>query len=188
MRDNPALGTGVHSRVASQSLTPELLASILERYPLSPEGVHGVAHWARVLENGLRLAETTGADRRVVELFAVFHDAQRRGEGRDRGHGQRGAELAGALRGSLFQLPDAAFGLLCRACAHHTDARWDEDPTVQTCWDADRLDLTRVGIQTDPRRLCTAAARAPEVLRWAGERAARWHRPAGVLGAWGLGG
>jgi len=48
--------------------------------------------------------------------------------------------------------------------------------------------LARVGIRTDPRRLCTAAARAPEVLRWAGERAARRQLPAGVLDAWGLGG
>ena len=40
----------------------------------------------------------------------------------------------------------------------------DADITVQTCWDADRLDLGRVGIRPDPRRLCTAAARNPRMI------------------------
>ena len=31
-------------------------------------------------------------------------------------------------------------------------------------WDADRLDLGRVGIRPAPKRLCTDAARAPEVV------------------------
>ena len=38
--------------------------------------------------------EATGADLRVVELFAIFHDACRTGEGVDHGHGRRAARLA----------------------------------------------------------------------------------------------
>jgi hypothetical protein len=34
-----------------------------------------------------------------------------------------------------------------------------DDPTVGACWDADRLDLPRVGVTVDPRLLSTAAAR-----------------------------
>jgi uncharacterized protein len=41
---------------------------------------------------------------------------------------------------------------------------------MQTCWDADRLDLGRVVIVLDPRHLCTAAAKGPEVLTWSDER------------------
>jgi uncharacterized protein len=41
------------------------------------------------------------------------------------------------------------------------------DVTVQTCWDADRLDLGRVGIRPVASRLCTPAARAPDVIAWA---------------------
>ena len=59
----------------------------------------------------------------------------------DDGHGQRGAELAAELRGTLFDLPDADFELLYEACARHTDGLTDADITIQTCWDADRLDL-----------------------------------------------
>jgi uncharacterized protein len=35
--------------------------TVLEDYALPWHGTHGVGHWARVLENGLRLAEVTGS-------------------------------------------------------------------------------------------------------------------------------
>ena len=74
-------------------VSKELIRSILGRYTLPLEGNHGVPHWARVLENGRRLLQVTGARRAVVELFAVFHDSQRINESIDDGHGRRGAEL-----------------------------------------------------------------------------------------------
>ena len=58
-------------------------------------------------------------------------------------------------------------GLLVVACQGHSDGQTHEDVTVSTCWDADRLDLGRVGIRPDPRRLCTAAARDPALIQWA---------------------
>ena len=39
-----------------------VIHAVLDEYVLPWHGDHGVAHWARVLENGLRLAEETGAD------------------------------------------------------------------------------------------------------------------------------
>jgi hypothetical protein len=36
---------------------PLVLQTVLEDYTLPINGDHGVSHWARVLENGLRLAE-----------------------------------------------------------------------------------------------------------------------------------
>jgi uncharacterized protein len=44
------------------------------------------------------------------------------------------------------------------------------DVTVLTCWDADRLDLGRVGIRPDPTYLCTAAARDTDMLTWSYRR------------------
>ena len=122
-----------------------LVSVILEGYPLPRDGTHGVGHWARVLENGLRLADGTGVNPEIVSLFAVFHDARRINEGVDHGHGGRGAELAAKLRSSLFHLPDDEFLLLRRACEGHTDGGTEADLAVQVCWDADRLDLGRVG-------------------------------------------
>ncbi len=68
------------------SLKP-ILQVILEDYALPIAGDHGVAHWARVLENGLRLAEETGANVEVVSLFAVLHDSRRINEMTDPEHG-----------------------------------------------------------------------------------------------------
>ena len=143
-------------------------------------------HWARVRENGLRVAEATGADAEVVQLFALFHDARRLNEGHDPGHGQRGGDFARTLRGTLVRLDDARFDLLYEACRLHTDGLTDADATLQACWDADRLDLGRVDVTPDPRRLCTAAARS--LVPWANARAVAHHEPPGVLASWGAAG
>ena len=136
-----------------------LIHRILEDYALPWHGTHGVGHWARVLENGLRLAAGTVANVQVVRLFAVFHDSRRINEGTDDGHGERGADLAAELRGSLFDLPDADFDLLYEACVAHTDGMTEADITIQVCWDSDRLDLGRVGIVPAPKKLCTPRPR-----------------------------
>ena len=167
-------------------LTPRLLSRILDGYALRPNGIHGVAHWARVLENGQRLAGLTPADADVIELFAVFHDARRVNDQRDDGHGRRGAELAGELRGEYFELDDARFALLDYACREHTSGLREADPTVQVCWDADRLDLLRVGRRPHTDLLCTDAARMPDILEWANHRAWRLEVPELVSSGWQL--
>lgn len=166
--------------------TAAIIAEILKGYELNPRGFHGVVHWARVMENGLKLEETTGADRTVVTLFALFHDSRRVNDGSDWGHGLRGAKLARQLRGSAFELNDDEFELLYRACEWHTEGESDPSPTVCTCWDADRLDLGRVGIRPDPRYLCTEAARCPMMIAWAEKRARADFEPSIVIEQWGI--
>ena len=53
------------------------------------------------------------------------------------------------------------------SCIGHTHERTHPDVTVQTCWDADRLDLGRVGITPHPSRLCIEVTRRAETIRWA---------------------
>ena len=165
-------------------ITHELIRSILGRYTLPLEGIHGVPHWARVLENGRRLSETTGAKRDIVDLFAVFHDSRRINEGVDDGHGRRGAELARDLRGVVYELDDEAFGLLIKACDLHTEGYLEADITVQTCWDADRLDLGRVGTTPRVEKLCTEGAKDPGLLKWAVKRGEALFVPALVSEEW----
>ena len=167
-------------------LKPELVQTILQGYELPLFGTHGISHWARVLENGHRLVEQTGADLEVVELFAVFHDSRRRNEGWDIGHGSRGAALAASLRGSAFQLSDPKFRQLEIACVQHTDGLMEANITIQVCWDSDRLDLLRAGIRPDPDMLCTEAARDPELIRWANERSIKRFKPSLILDEWGI--
>ena len=165
---------------------PLVVRTILDEYALSPGGDHGVSHWARVLENGLRLANVTGANTEVVQLFAVFHDSKRVKETSDPDHGRLGAEFAAELRGQVFDLPDHEFGLLYRACSGHTHERTHPDITIQTCWDADRLDLGRVGVTPHPSRLCTDAARDPAMIKWADGRASFGIVPTFVVDDWGI--
>ncbi len=165
---------------------PVVLHTILEDYPLPWNGYHGIAHWARVLENGLLLAEESGAVIEVVQLFAVLHDCRRWNEHHDPDHGPRAAELARSLRGEVFELPDEHFRLLHRACAGHTRERTHPDVTIQTCWDADRLDLGRVGMTPDPRYLSTAIAKRPETIQWADGRATLGVVPGFVESEWGI--
>jgi len=147
---------------------PEALIDLVRtEFVLRLDGIHGEAHWARVCANGLRLAEQTGADAELVALFAYLHDVKRQGDGWDRDHGRRAAEFIRGLPGPVLTLPVASLDLLAYACAAHGDGLTEAEVTVQTCWDADRLDLGRIGIQPNPRRLCTAAARDPATIEWA---------------------
>jgi uncharacterized protein len=107
----------------------------------------------------------------IIELFAVFHDSGRQNEHTDDGHGYRGAELAKKLKGTFFDLEDSDFELLYTACCHHTDIHFHENITVQACWDADRLDLGRVGKIPVIDYFGTAFAKEPDTVAWATKRA-----------------
>jgi uncharacterized protein len=151
----------------------ELIQVIRKQFVLNWKGLHGAPHWVRVRENGLRLAETTGANTQVVEIFAFLHDSQRRNDDSDNEHGPRAARFAQALAGSVFELTPSALEDLLTACRGHSDGLRTGNITVLTCWDADRLDLGRVGIKPRPEYLCTDAARDPAILEWAYKRSIR---------------
>jgi hypothetical protein len=102
------------------STVTHVLQSVLDEYRLPWRGIHGVVHWARVLENGLVLAEQTGANIEAVKLFAILHDSRRFDEGHDPEHGSRAAQFALEIRGRSIDLSDHEFGPLCKACEGHT--------------------------------------------------------------------
>ena len=124
----------------------------------------------RVLHNGRLLAGMESANLSVVELFCMLHDTHRRNERRDPSHGRRAARYARSLRGVWFDLSDKEMELLTEALKYHSDGYTEADITVQVCFDADRLDLGRVGIKPAPHRLCTASAKSIDVLDAAYER------------------
>lgn len=128
---------------------------VADQFPLGLESTHGPAHWRRVERNALLLATRTNADPIVVRLFAVFHDSRRENEGTDPQHGERGAQLAELFRGQHFDLDDEAFEKLIHACIWHTHQTQHDDPTIGTCYDADRLDLGRVGVIPSPEYMST---------------------------------
>ena len=123
------------------------------------DSIHGPTHWRRVERNGLLVATRSGAVEEVVRLFAVFHDSRREHDGWDDTHGSRAADYAASLRGVLFDISDEHFELLHCACTWHTHGRLSDQPTIGTCWDADRLDLGRVGMQPEAGYMSTQFGR-----------------------------
>ena len=116
---------------------------------------HGISHWERVERNGLLLA-TDEVNTTVVRLFAYLHDKWRVDNREDLEHGKRAAESLPALRGTLLAwLTDEEFEQLRKACELHTVCHSTGNPTIDTCFDADRLDLMRVGIIPDPEKMAT---------------------------------
>jgi uncharacterized protein len=124
-----------------------------ERWQLGAS--HGVSHWDRVLCNGLQLAGP-GVNRTVVACFAYLHDSCREDDCDDLQHGPRAAAFIDTIRDSLLvDVSDEDIHLLKEACRLHTVATKTGNPTIDACFDADRLDLRRVGIIPDPARMAT---------------------------------
>lgn len=167
----------------TKHITPKLIQFLRSHFQLDWQGIHGAPHWARVRHNGLLLAKTVedhypafSVNRKVIELFAFLHDAERQSDHSDPDHGLRAARLAHSLNGEFFQLDPRALQQLTTACESHSygytsykEAGLDfveDDLTVLVCWDADRLDLGRTGVKPDARYLCTQAAKQPEVIEY----------------------
>ena len=163
-----------------------LLKIILKQYAQSPGGVHGISHWARVLENGRLIVSSTDAKIEIVELFSILHDSKRVTETRDPDHGLRSAEFAVSLRGDLINLSNNDFDLLYYACSHHTNGLTDADITVQACWDSDRLDLGRANIKPVPEKLCTGIAKDSQVIESAHQKSCDGFLPSLVKEEWGI--
>jgi len=130
---------------------------------LADSKYHGVTHWLRVRHLGLSMAPFSGADPKVVEAFAILHDTRRYNEDEDQEHGQRAARWAHELwRCDFPMIRDFSLRQMVKlkdAIKNHSDGDTSDDPTIGTCWDADRLDLGRVGIMPVSWRLSTQAAR-----------------------------
>lgn len=117
---------------------------------------HGKDHWDRVERNARMLAAVTpGADLEVCVAFARLHDTRRMNEFTDPEHGPRAAARARELHVETFT--PGRLDTLFVAIRDHDLGLRSTDPTIGVCWDADRLDLPRVGIAPDPELMSTEA-------------------------------
>lgn len=147
----------------------QLLAYIKKQYLVDWDGIHGIGHWTRVWRIGMLLAPLTGANQRVVGFFAFVHDACRRDDKKDRHHGTRSARLAAKINTEYLHLDEHELELLDRACRYHERGMITREPTIGTCWDADRLDLRRIECRPDRNYLSTDSAKDEDVIQWARE-------------------
>jgi uncharacterized protein len=124
-----------------------------------PHSIHGPSHWQRVDTFGLDIAKTCGADLMVVRLFALLHDSCRQDDSADLDHGPRAAEMLDRIVPTIFSLDQNRFELLKQAIRLHTSGLTTNDPTIGTCWDADRLDIVRVRMTPSAQYMSTVAGK-----------------------------
>ena len=144
----------------------ELLQIISKQFSLDLNGTHGVYHWHRVYKNALKIAEHYNIESSIFMLFALFHDSKRVNEDIDPRHGRRGSKFAQKLQCDIPMLKELSkkdFELLEYACSSHTKIdishEFVNELVANICWDADRLDIGRVGFVVDPKYLCTDYAK-----------------------------
>lgn len=127
----------------------------VSRWPKGMGMTHGVEHWDRVAKFGQILYEGS-ADMDVILAFAYLHDSERQNNAVDDEHGIRASAFIDTIRDTeLRDLSDEQIRKLKRACELHTIEHRTDDITIDTCFDADRMDLLRVGIIPDPKRMAT---------------------------------
>ena len=133
----------------------ELRLYSMSKWPEEMGNTHGVEHWDRVAMFG-RMLFQEGADMDVIMAFAYLHDSERMNNAEDINHGMRASKLIDTIRQTkLTELDDEQVEKLKRACELHTIEHRTGDITIDVCFDADRMDLLRVGIMPSPERMAT---------------------------------
>ena len=140
----------------------ELIKQLKIDNPLYYSDIHGRKHYANVMAAGLELAYHYHVNPNIVKYFAYLHDSCRENENYDPWHGPRAAEYISKIQHLINLEPDEITELKS-ACYYHTSAKpWDRASysiTEQVCFDADRSDISRIGIDVDPAYLFTKKAK-----------------------------
>ena len=136
----------------------ELVNKVINKAKLANSSIHGTFHWQTVERNGLYLCQFNNADKNVIRLFAVFHDCMRENDGYDLEHGPRASKFIKTIKTEI-PLNEEQLNNLCMACSSHTHGKKAQNETVATCWDADRLDIGRVGITPNENYLTNEEAK-----------------------------
>lgn len=142
----------------------EVIHKVIDEFNFDIEkSVHGLQHWTHVIRNGLLLSDLTGANKKIIIAFAIFHDSKRVNENLDPEHGKRGAKNLLKYKSQLnlnkIELEKALY-----ACEHHTSLKTTMDIDISTFLDADRLDLMRVFTYPDRRYLSNSKIITDEMI------------------------
>jgi uncharacterized protein len=138
-----------------------VLDHVLAHATADVSSIHGLSHWRRVEGNGRLLAAREGCDPLTVVLFAYLHDFLRENDGSDPQHGPRAADFIEQHWAQVgVEVSADVLGELAFACRYHTSSNAPPSGEVALCWDADRLDLPRVGIEPALKYFHSDAAKA----------------------------
>lgn len=129
-----------------------LLTEARDGAALAREPMHGELHWRGVAWAGLRIAELReGLRPEVTVAFGLLHDCRRETDDWDPEHGDRAARVASRSAPLKRLLGAEGRDLVAEACRLHERGRTcPEEPRIGACWDADRVNLVRLGLDLDP--------------------------------------
>lgn len=130
-----------------------LLGEARDGATLAQEPMHGELHWRGVAWAGLRVRELApGISPGVMVAFGLLHDCRRETDDWDPEHGERAALVAARSRPLKRLLGAEGRELVAEACRlHERGMTRHEAPAIGACWDADRVNLVRLGFRLDPR-------------------------------------
>lgn len=130
-----------------------LLAEARDGARLAHEPMHGEPHWRAVAWAGLRIrAHAPGVSPGVLVAFGLLHDCRRETDDWDPEHGDRAALVAARSRPLKRLLGAEGRDLVSEACRlHERGMSRPEALAIGACWDADRVNLVRLGFRLDPR-------------------------------------
>ena len=125
--------------------------------------VHGMGHLRRVSSTAGRMAAILDEDIESAVVGGFLHDCARTDDGGGTSHAHSSAQLAKDIMITCY--PHLDIARLCRGIAQHADGMITDDPLIGCVWDADRLDLSRLGIEVDLDLLSTFVARRLVMLQ-----------------------
>jgi len=130
-----------------------LLTEARDGAVLAHEPMHGERHWRAVAWAGLRISELRpDLSRIILVAFGLLHDCRRETDDWDPDHGARAARVA--LRSRPLKRLAGVEGreLVAEACRlHERGPITPASAQIGACWDADRVNLVRLGFSLDPR-------------------------------------
>ncbi|MDX2470608.1 MAG: hypothetical protein QNL04_08530 [SAR324 cluster bacterium] len=153
--------------ILSQERIEQLIGTVLQNYALHKDGTHGLNHWLRVMYFGVKIAQQRSINMNFVILFALIHDSQRQEGWEDEEHGLRAAESLTNFPWLQDYITHEELEKLFFAIMFHNKGITSKDQLIQTCWDADRLDLPRVGISLDPEYFSQDTWSDQKLMKWA---------------------
>jgi HD superfamily phosphodiesterase len=131
-------------------------------------GLHGFDHLGRVAILAGRLARAVGEDVESAVVMGFLHDSARKDDGGGCLHAIESAVLARKLLLEFY--PQMDRGRICDSIKRHADGETTSDLMVACLWDADRLELKRLGRVVDPDLLSTEIAKRLARKRKPGKR------------------
>lgn len=119
--------------------------------------IHGISHLRRVAYLSGRYAYILKINLNDAVIAGYLHDCARENDSNGNSHAYESAYLAkGIIQGNL---PVTNINKIFYTIYHHADGITTKDPFMGCIWDADRLNLLRIGIIPNEKLLSTQLAK-----------------------------